>query len=138
MRSSSKKSSARPTSAPGLIASNCITSAPSRSGRIFESSSCSISTSMRASRLSYVAAKRAALRAFRVVQSARVSTCRCVSNSPASRTYLRTAESVHSPSPYPWKRRCNAISVSTSSIISLLNRSAFSLFFARRAPTTSW
>jgi hypothetical protein len=59
------------------------------------------SLAMRCSSASYALASRDALALFLVVQSARVSTCSRESSGPASRTYLRTAESVHSPVPYP-------------------------------------
>ena len=72
---------------------------PSSSGRIFPSSSCALSSAMRCSRPLYARASRWARAWFRVVQSARVSTCSRLSSGPASRTYRRTAESVHSPSP---------------------------------------
>ena len=55
-------------------------------GRIFFSSSCALSWAMRSSRPSWARASRAALALFRVVQSARVSTCSRVSSGPASRT----------------------------------------------------
>ena len=76
-------------------------SLPSRSGRILASSSSFASQAMRCSSASYALASRDALALFLVVQSARVSTCSRGSSGPASRTYLRTAESVHSPGPYP-------------------------------------
>jgi hypothetical protein len=74
-------------------------SLPSSSGRMLASSSCSLSSAMRCSKPSYARASRLALAWLRVVQSALVSTCSRLSSGPASRTYRRTAESVHSPSP---------------------------------------
>ena len=112
-------------------------SSPSSSGRSLDNSSCSPSSAMRCSRPSYARDSRCALAWLRVVQSALVSTCSRVSNGPASRTYRRTAESVHSPSPYPWNRRCSSTSRDTSRITSFGKRSAVSLFLVSFAPTTS-
>jgi hypothetical protein len=74
-------------------------SLPSSSGRSLASSSCADSRSIRCSRSSYARASRLAFAAFLVVQSALVSAFSRDSRGPASRTYRRTAESVHPASP---------------------------------------
>ena len=91
---------ARPTSGPGGMPSMAMISLPSRSGRML------VQLLLRGQHRRSAprgcrrrAASRCALALFLVVQSALVSACSRVSSGPASVTYLRTAESVHSPSP---------------------------------------
>ena len=74
-------------------------SLPSRSGRIARRSSSASIRAIRSSSRSYERASAAARRLLRVVQSDRTSLCSRGSSGPASVTYRRTAESVHSPRP---------------------------------------
>jgi hypothetical protein len=71
---------------PGGTPSSAMMSSPVRSGRIRPSSSFSASRAIRASRSSYAAARAAARRRLRVVQSDRTSLCSLDSWSPASVT----------------------------------------------------